>query len=99
MLWAKLYEKAKSKRPGAARPFVARNTRKFSLLRDLAADFAALVGCGVHIDVGLARGDVANLGIGQRRLAFERVLHAARAQVHLDAGIGARLGRSMDVRG
>src|SRR4030081_2060640 len=67
------------------------------LFRDLAADFAALVGFGVDVEIPLPRREVGGLGICQRGGTFDRACHTA-----LDAqGVSrilAGLGRSLEMR-
>jgi hypothetical protein len=41
-----------------------------SLLRHLTADFAGRIGCGVDVDVVLARRQIGRLSVRQRRAAF-----------------------------
>src|SRR6202040_3740670 len=66
-----------------------------ALLRDLAANLAALVRVGVDVDVPLAAHQIGRLGVGQVGRALERA--AAGGDRHGDAGILAGLGRTMEM--
>ena len=68
------------------------------LLRHLAADFAARIGCGVNVDVVLAGREVGGLRIGQRGAAFDRA-RCCVGNSNRDAGVLAGLGRAMEMRG
>src|ERR1700685_3592986 len=60
------------------------------LLRNLAADFAARIGLGVHVDIELAACKVGGLCVGQRSAAFGRARRCA-GNGNLNAGILAGL--------
>src|SRR6516164_267386 len=67
------------------------------LLHDLPAQLAALVSVGVDVDVPLAGQEVGGLRVGEVGRAFERAL--LRHDRYDDAGILARVGRTMEVAG
>jgi hypothetical protein len=69
-----------------------------SLFGYLATDFAALIGRGMDVEIPLAGHQVGGLGIGQRRLSFERAFCGRiRENWDLHAGVIARFGRSVEM--
>ena len=84
---------------GCVRPsFLIGELSRENLLRHLAADFAARIGCGVNVDVVLAGHEVGGLRIGQRGAAFDRA-RCCVGDSNRDAGVLAGLGRAMEMRG
>src|SRR5258708_27460445 len=67
-----------------------------SLLRQLAADFAARVGRGVNVDVVFAGHQGGGLGVGQRGAAFGRARSRVRDRTR-DAGVLAGFSRAMEM--
>src|SRR5204862_2942393 len=69
-----------------------------ALLRHLAADFAARIGCGVDVDIVLAGGEIGGLCVGQRGAALDRA-RSGIGNRHRDAAVLAGFGGSMEMRG
>src|SRR5579862_5163175 len=63
---------------------------------DLAADLAALVGVGMQVDVVLAGYEIGDLRVGEDLPAAYRARQLA-VERRDDAGIGAGIGRPMDM--
>ena len=69
-----------------------------SLFGYLATDFAALIGRGMDVEIPLVGHQVGGLGVGQRRLSFERAFCGRiRENWDLHAGVIAGFGRSVEM--